>query len=128
MGLGRNFVPCERVDGTIMMKVQVDPMVITFSELVEDIVSHFYGLDDVYQFVKMTKKDVIKAIKVNGEYAAYHGGFNMVEEPQILGGWYSEIDIQSYNTAITMVARKIKELWPIWEDRPINKMLRKEEE
>ena len=127
MGLGRNFVPCDRVDGSIQMKIQVDPMVVTFGELVTDIVSHMMDVSDAYDFTKYSRKDVIKQIKLNAEYASYHGGICM-KQPDLIDSYYGEPQVVEYNTSILLVANKIKELFPQWKDEPIKRLYHTEDQ
>ena len=119
MGLGRNFVPCMRTNGKVMMKIQVDPVVIDFIDLVEDTVAHIYNLEDALDFSNMSKKEVIKQLKSNAEYASYNGYGS--KEPNILEcsvGYYAyeKEDIKIYNICVGIIAAKLKLVFPQWKD------------
>jgi hypothetical protein len=128
MSLGRNFVPCERTNGRIMMKIQVDPVVLNFEDLVEDTVVHLWSLDDAMEFSQLTKKEVIEVLKRNAEYAAYNGYGS--KESEVLGSWY-DLNVEGYNLCIDLVAKKLKLVFPQWKDEDmtrIEKLKEKEEE
>jgi len=116
MGLGRNFVPTMRTNGRVMMKIQVDPVVIDFIDLVEDTVAHIYNLEDALEFSNMSKKEVIKQLKSNAEYASYNGYGS--KEPNILQHSYyaTEEDKKTYNICVSIIAAKLKLVFPQWED------------
>lgn len=121
MGLGRNFVPCMRTNGRVMMKIQVDPVVIDFIDLVEDTVAHIYDLEDALEFSNMSKKEVIKQLKSNAEYSLYNGYGS--KEPNILESSYAtEEDKRTYNICMGIIASKLKLVFPQWEDEDMNQI------
>jgi len=114
MGQGKEFIPCLYTNGQIMMKINIDPVVINLEELVLDTVSHFYDLDDALEFCTMNKKDVKKVLKSNAKWSFEDRTPNMND-------YYSnDEDKQSYNQSLNLVAMKLKQVFPQWEDVSIN--------
>ena len=114
MSKGKEFIPCLYTNGQIMMKINIDPVVHDFESLVLDTVSHFYTLEDTLEFCTMNKKDVKKVLKSNAIWSHEDRMPNMND-------CYSKgEDHQSYNQSLNLVAMKLKQVFPQWEDDDTN--------
>ena len=114
MSKGKEFIPCLYTNGQIMMKINIDPVVINFEELVLDTVSHFYNLDDALEFCTMSKKDIKKVLKSNAIWS------NEDREPNMKNGYSNNEDHQNYNQSLILIALKLKQVFPQWENDDTN--------
>jgi len=71
--LGKNLEPCMRENGEIMMRMNVDPVVLCLDDIVWDLAIEFesYG-HELKEIKRMTKKELKKNLKYLAQYRSYN--------------------------------------------------------
>lgn len=69
---GKNLVPCMRQNGEIMMRINIDPVVLTFEEIVWDLSVEFDELMEIDEIKKITKKELKQKLKFLAQYRSYN--------------------------------------------------------
>jgi len=69
---GTEWKPCERVNGEIMMRVNVDPQIYSLTDIIVDLYSDLSDDKCLLDLALMTKKQIKNLLKTHASYRAYH--------------------------------------------------------
>ena len=71
---GKNLVPCMRQNGEIMMRINVEPVVLSLEDIVWDLSIEFDESNEIDEIKKITKKELKRKLKFIAQYRAYNYG------------------------------------------------------
>ena len=69
---GKEFVPCLRTNGAMMMRINPEPVVLTLEDLVDDLTYRAFDYDEYGEILASNKKQMKVMLKDIANYRAYN--------------------------------------------------------
>jgi len=118
---GTEWKPCQRVNGQIMMRVNVEPIVYDLTDIVKDFYSDLIEDKCLVDLALLSKKQIKNELRKHASYRAYHFDREMDNYSGIYRDEEYEYDMnRKIKSAIATIKKIIVKHFPEFKDSEVD--------